>query len=152
MDGNIVKGLGMVIFSGRLWVFNGQKLWYSVQEDVYDFSTSDAEVVTSSGYIEFVKKITAIYPYLGALAVFHKDSSCLITEDNGIFSKSFDSPGGCAGYDALVFHGTQLYFYDDTKKGVFSFLQVVNGDKTLGENIAIDIQEELRKPLNRQSS
>ena len=143
MDGNIVKGLGIVIFSGRLWVFNGQKLWYSVQEDVYDFSTSDAEVVTSSGYIEFVKKITAIYPYLGALAVFHKDSSCLITEDNGIFSKSFDSPGGCAGYDALVFHGTQLYFYDDTKKGVFSFLQVVNGDKTLGENIAIDIQEEL---------
>ncbi|MCQ2744042.1 MAG: hypothetical protein MJ230_04505 [bacterium] len=143
MDGRTVKGLGIVIFAGRLWIFNGQTLWYSVQEDIYDFSTSDAEVVTSSGYIEFVKKITAIYPYLGALAVFHKNSSSMITEDNGTFSKSFDSPGGCAGYNSLVFHGTQLYFYDDTKKGVFSFLQVINGDKTLGENIAIDIQEEL---------
>lgn len=143
MDNRPVKGLGVVVFAGRLWVFNGQILWYSVQEDIYDFSTSDAEIATSSGYIEFVKKITAIYPYLGALAVFHKDSSCIITQDENGFSKTFDSPGGCAGYDALVFHGTQLYFYDDTKKGVFSFLQVINGDRTLGENIAIDIQKEL---------
>lgn len=140
-----VKGLGIVIYSGRLWVFNGQVLWYSAQENIYDFSTSDAEIVTSAGYIEFVKKITAIYPYLGSLAVFHSNSSCMIMQDesNHGFYKSFDSPGGCAGYGALVFHGTQLYFYDNTKKGVFSFLQVVNGDKTLGENIALDIQDEL---------
>ena len=142
-EGRQVKGLGIVIYAGRLWVFSNQILWYSVQENIYDFSTSYADVVTSSGYIEFVKKITAIYPYLGALAVFHKDSSCLITESDGIFSKTMDSPGGCAGYNALVFHGTELYFYDDTKKGVFCFRQIVNGDKTLGDNIALDIQEEL---------
>lgn len=142
-DGRSVKGLGIVVFAGRLWVFNGQVLWYSVQEDIYDFSTSEAGITTSAGYIEFVKKITAIYPYLGALAVFHNNSSCLITQDENGFSKSFDSPGGCAGEKALVFHGTQLYFYDDTKKGIFSFLQVINGDKTLGDNIAIDIQKEL---------
>ena len=145
MDGRTVKGLGLVIFSGRLWVFDGQVLWYSVQENIYDFSTSDAEISTSAGYIEFVKTITAIYPYLGMLAVFHKNSSCMIAidEDDYSFYKTFDSPGGCAGPNSLVFHGTQLYFYDDTKKGVFSFLQVVNGDKTLGDNIALDIQDEL---------
>jgi len=142
-EGRDIKGLGIVIFAGRLWVYNGQVLWYSVQEDIYDFSTSDAGISTSAGFIEFVKNITAIYPYLGALAVFHNNSSCLITQDENGFSKSFDSPGGCAGYKALVFHGTQLYFYDDTKKGIFSFLQVINGDKTLGDNIALDIQKEL---------
>ena len=144
MDGRKIKGLGLVIFAGRLWVFNNQILWYSVQENIYDFATSDVNILTSAGYIEFVKKITAIYPYLGSLAVFHSNSSCMIAqdEDKG-FYKTFDSPGGCASYDALVFHGTQLYFYDDTKKGIFSFLQVVNGDKTLGENIAINIQDEL---------
>ncbi len=142
-DERSVKGLGLVVFAGRLWVFNGETLWYSVQEDISDFSTSDADLATSAGYIEFVKKITAIYPYLGALAVFHKDSSCMIVQEDGVFSKTFDSPGGCAGYNSLVFHGTQLYFYDDTKKGVFSFQQVINGDKTLGENIAVDIQQEL---------
>ena len=142
-DGRTVKGLGIVVFAGRLWIFSNQILWYSVKEDIYDFSTSDAEIVTSAGYIEFVKNVTAIYPYLGTLAVFHKDSSCLISESEGIFSKTMESPGGCAGYSALVFHGTELYFYDDTKKGVFCFRQVINGDKTLGENSALDIQEEL---------
>ena len=139
-----VKGMGLVIFAGRLWIFSGQIVWYSVQEDIYDFATSDAEIATSAGFIEFTKNITAIYPYLSCLAVFNKNSSCLISSDgNGIFSKTMEFPGGCAGYNALVFHGTELYFYDDTKKGVFSFIQVVNGDKTLGENIAVDIQEEL---------
>lgn len=145
MDEREVKGLGLVIFAGRLWVFDGHILWYSQQENIYDFATSSAEISTSAGYIEFVKDITAIYPYLGSLAVFHKNSSCLIVTDdeNATFMKTSESPGGCAGYNSLVFHGTELYFYDDTKKGVFSFKQVVNGDKTLGENIAIDIQEEL---------
>ncbi len=152
MDGRSVKGLGLVVYAGRLWIFNEQVLWYSVQENIYDFATSDAEVATSSGYIEFVKKITAIYPYLGSLAVFHANSSCVIAQDEieHTFYKTFDSPGGCAGYNALVFHGTQLFFYDDTKKGVFSFIQVVNGDKTLGNNIALDIQQELFSiPPNR---
>jgi len=142
-DGRAVKGLGIVVFAGRLWVYSNQILWYSVQEDIYDFSTSDASISTSAGYIEFVKNITAIYPYLGALAVFHANSSCLITESNGVFSKTMESPGGCSGADALVFHGTELYFYDNTKKGVYCFRQVINGDKTLGDNIALDIQDEI---------
>lgn len=145
MEERDVKGLGLVIYAGRLWVFNENILWYSQQENIYDFSTSSAEIATSAGYIEFVKDITAIYPYLGTLAVFHNNSSCLIATDdeNSTFFKTSESPGGCSGYNALVFHGTELYFYDDTKKGVFSFKQVINGDKTLGDNIAVDIQEEL---------
>ena len=124
-DGRQVKGMGCIVFAGRLWIFSNQVLWYSVQENIYDFSTSDAEITTSAGYIEFVKKITAIYPYLGTLAVFHKNSSCLISESEpGVFSKTLESPGGCAGYNSLVFHGTELYFYDDTKKGVFCFLKL----------------------------
>ena len=142
-DGRTVKGFGLVVYAGRLWIFSNQILWYSVQEDIYDFSTSDADIVTSAGYIEFVKNITAVIPYLGAIAVFHKDSSCIVTETEGAFSKTMEFPGGCAGSCAMVFHSTELYFYDDAKKGVYSFRQAVNGDKTLGENIALDIQDEL---------
>ncbi len=144
-EGRNIKGLGMILFAGRLWIFNGQILWYSVQENIYDFSTTDSEYSTSAGYIEFVKGITAIHPYLGTLAVFHNNSSCLISVDNatGTFSKTLESPGGCAGYNSVVFHGTELYFYDDIKKGIFCFRQIINGDTTLGDNIGIDIQEEL---------
>ncbi len=139
-----VKGLGVINFNGRLWIFNENVLWYSVQQDIYDFSTSDAEIVTSAGYIEFVKDITAITVYVSYIAVFHSDSSCLVgLESDGVFSVSNECPGGCAGYNAFVFHGTELYFYDDNKKGIFSFNQSVLGNKTLGKNIAINLQEDL---------
>lgn len=144
VEDNDISGMGFKVFDSRLWIFKDNRLWYSFKGDCTDFSTTDPSLTTSAGYIEFSKDITAIYPYLGSLAVFHKDSSCLVTVDSsGAFSVSEESPGGCAGYDALVFHGTDLYFYDDTKKGVFSFQQIVNGDKTLGNNIAIDVQKEL---------
>lgn len=145
VDGRTIKGLGVVVYAGRLWIYNNQILWYSMQENIYDFSTADSQITTSAGYIEFVKNITAIYPYLGSLAVFHSNSSSMISQDelDQSFYKTFDSPGGCSGPNALVFHGTELYFYDHTKKGIFSFLQVINGDKTLGQNIALDIQDEL---------
>lgn len=139
-----VSGLGIVAFDDRLWVFNGKVLWYSKQGECRDFSFQDPSTITSAGYMEFVKPITAIYPYLGSLAVFHKDSSVLVKVDATTgFLREEESPGGCASYNALVFHGTDLYFYDDTKKGVFSFQQIINGDKTLGDNIAEDIQDEL---------
>ena len=144
VDGRTVQGMGLVVFDSRLWIFDGKVLWYSQQSECRVFDYVDSEVTTSAGYIEMVKDITAIYPYLGSLAVFHKDSSVLITlDDDTIFAQGDESPGGCASYNSLAFHGTDLYFYDNTKKGVFSFQQIVNGDKTLGDNVALDIQEEL---------
>ena len=140
-DGRNVKGLGVVAFDNRIWIFDGQVLWHSKQGDCRDFQTVETESILSAGYIEFVKKITAIYPYLGSLAVFHKDSSCLVRNDSTTrYLTTEESPGGCASFASLVFHGTDLYFYDDTKKGVFSFQQIVNGDKTLSDNIALNVQ------------
>jgi len=144
MDSRTVKGLGVVNFDNRLWIFNGNILWYSVQQNIYDFSTSASTIVTSAGYIEFVKNITAITSYLGSLAVFHKESSCLVElDDDKAFYVSSESPAGCASYNALVFHGTELYFYDDTKKAMFSFNQTILGTKTIGDNMAVNLQEEL---------
>ncbi|MCR5265114.1 MAG: hypothetical protein K6E29_00795 [Cyanobacteria bacterium RUI128] len=139
----IENPLGLVVFDGRLWVFSNLRLWYSVKEKCFDFATVTAET-TTAGYIDFVKNITAIVPYLGALAVFHKDSSSLITVTSDYsYSRTEESPGGCAGLNSLVFHGTQLFFYDDSKKSIFAFSQIINGDKTLSENLAKDVQEEL---------
>lgn len=141
-----VSGICLANFDGRLWVANGEILWHSVQGNINDFHTLEADVVTTAGYIEFTKKITAIANYLGSLAVFHEDSSELVTVDSSSkFAKGDESPGGCASFNSLIFHGTELYFYDNTKKGIYSFKQVVNGDKTLSDNLAIDIQETLAK-------
>jgi hypothetical protein len=145
-DGRPVVGLNAAVFDNRLWIASNNVLWYSVQADIYDFATHDAQVVTSSGYIELLKNITAIHEYLGTLAVFFADSSLLVAADSsGVFSIGDDSPGGCAGYDSLVFHDTDLFFYDDTKKSVFSFKQVINGEKTLGQNVATEVQNIFKK-------
>ena len=145
-DDRPVVGLNAAVFDNRLWIASNNVIWYSVQADIYDFATHDAQVVTSSGYIELLKNITAIHEYLGALAVFFADSSVLIMPDsNGVFSVGNDSPGGCAGYNSLVFHDTDLFFYDDTKKSVFSFKQIVTGEKTLGQNIATEVQSVLKR-------
>ena len=79
MENRSVKGLGLINYDNRLWIFNGNVLWFSVQENIYDFATSDAEISTSSGFIEYIKNITAITPYLGSLAIFFKDSSILLS-------------------------------------------------------------------------
>lgn len=139
-EGRTVLGLGCAVFANRLFIFSGNLLWYSVTANIYDFSTSDADWETSAGYIELLKNVTAIHPYLDSLAIFYSDSSALLSVKNGVFAISEESPGGCAGLNALVFHDTNLYFYDNTKKAVFSFKQVISGQKTLGENVAIDIQ------------
>lgn len=139
-DNRTVKGLIAGIYDNRLWIANGNIIWYSVQSDIYDFTTADGEITTSGGYIELLKNITAIHEYLGSLAVFFADSSVLISVSGGDFTVADESPGGCAGYNSLVFHDTNLYFYDDTKKSVFSFKQVVTGEKTLGENVAVEVQ------------
>lgn len=141
-DGREIKGMGLFVYDGRLWVFIKNRLHYSVQQNINDFATSDIDVSTSAGYIEYVKDITAIYPYLTSLAVFFKDSSIQISGTYP-YTQGDESPGGCAGYNALVFHGTDLFFYDNTKKGIFSFQQIVLGNKTLGNNIADEIQDDL---------
>ena len=142
-DGNKVKGLGLVVFDGRLWLFNKNRLIYSVKENCYDFSTSLDGIITSAGFIQFPKNITAICKYISALAVFHEDSSCMITIASDYnYARSEDSPGGCSGMESLVFHGSQLYFYDNIKKSLFAFSQIINGEKTLVDNLAKDLLEE----------
>ena len=144
VDGNPIRGLGLKVYNNRLWVFHDNKVYSSYQSSCTDWATHSASDDNSAFGMDFSKKVTAIEPYLGSLAIFFSDSSCLLAGSKPTeYQATDDSPGGCAGYDALIFHGTELWFYDDTKKGIFSFQQVVNGDKTLGQNVAIDIQEEL---------
>ena len=117
-DGRSVVGINATIFDNRLWVVKNNIAWYSVQANIYDFATSDAAITTSAGYIELLKNVTAIHEYLDSLAVFYSDSSTLIKVENGVFSVADESPGGCAGYNSLVFHDTNLYFYDENNNEI----------------------------------
>ena len=137
-----VKGLGLVNFDNRLWVFDNNILHYSVQQDFDDFSTSDADIITSAGFIEYSSSITAICPFMNSLIVFFKDSSVIISAPYP-FSQTKSIPAGCSGHNALVLHNTELLFFDSTKNAIFSFREISTGDISLQENIALDLHEEL---------
>jgi len=136
-----VKGLGLVNFDGRVWIFDKNILRYSVKEDFDDFATSDSDILTSAGYIEYPKNITAICPFSGSLIVFFSDASVILSPPYP-FSQSKQIPAGCVGLNALTLHDTQLFFYDNTKNSVFSFKQIPDGDISLQSNIAVDLQKE----------
>jgi len=129
-------------YDNRIFVAIDNRLHCCVQQNIFDWSSGDTDKPTSAYYIEFSKDITAITPYLGSsLAVFFRDSSLLVKGSYPEIQTTEESVGGCANYKSLVFHGTDLFFYDDTKKGIFSFQQVVLGNKTLGKDIAIEVND-----------
>ena len=51
VEDRTVKGLGLVVFDGRLWIFNDKILWYSQKGDCRIFNYVDTEIKTSSGPI-----------------------------------------------------------------------------------------------------
>lgn len=135
-----IRPKGLAVMGGRLFAFQDNRLHWCKQQDVTVWNGGDYEVLTSAGYIETTKNITAIIEYLSSIAVFSKDSSWLFSGEYPDFKLTDESPGGCAGLKSLVFHGTDLYFYDNTKKSIFSFQQVVLGQKTLNNKICSEIQ------------
>lgn len=128
------------VYDNRVFGAIGNRLHACMQQNIFDWVTGDVEKPTSAYYVEFTKEITAISPYLNSsFAIFFKDSSLLLRGNYPELQLTEESPGGCASYKSLVFHGTDLYFYDNTKKGIYSFEQVVLGNKTLGKDIAIEV-------------
>lgn len=134
-----IKPNFICINDNRICASISNRLHTCMQQNIFEWATGDVEKPTSAYYIEFSKEITAIYPYLNSLAVFFKDSSLLVKGSYPELQTTEEAPAGCSSYKSLIFHGTDLYFYDGLRKGIYSFEQVVLGSKTLGKDIAIEV-------------
>lgn len=139
-EGRKVSGLGLVNFDSRLWLFKNNILWYSKQGDCKKFNFQDPDYIASSGYIEMGKKITAIHIYNGQLAVFFKDGYRLVTTDTTTgFGVGSECSLGCSEQGSLLYHGSDLYVFDNEKKMVYSLSQTSTGDTATTDNLADDI-------------
>lgn len=134
-----IKPNGLAVFNGRVFAFLDNRIHWSKQQDVSVWNGGNLEISTSAGYMEFPKTITALTNYLNSLVVFFKDSSCIFSGEYPSFTVTEESPGGCSGNKALVFHGTDLFFFDYNKRSIYSFQQVVLGNKVLGKNIGEEV-------------
>lgn len=137
-----VSGLGLVNFDSRLWLFKNNILWYSKQGDCRNFNFQDPNYVASAGFIEMGKRITAIHTYNGQLAVFFSDGYRFVTTDTTTgFGVGSECSLGCADLNSLLYHGAELYVFDNNKKMIYALSQTATGDTTTTENLANDVQD-----------
>ena len=112
--------LAMCEWNGFLVVASKYGVSASHQNDVYTWN-DDPQDSADSWYIDFSKKVTAVYGFTGGLYIFTQDDCTLLTASpNDTSSVMKTSAGiGCFSYDAIVKHDLYLFFYDDNQKNVY---------------------------------
>lgn len=119
--GRDIKWLSMTEWNGFLVVASDYGVHSSHQNDIYTWN-DDPSDVADSWYIDFSKKITAVYAFTGGLYIFSQDECTLLntTPNDTANSVMKTSAGiGCFSYQSIVKHDLYLFFYDNNQKNVY---------------------------------
>ena len=126
-QGRAINWLSMTNWNGFLVVASKFGVHSSHQSDIYKWN-DDPKDVADSWYIDFSKKITAVYSFTGGLYIFTEDDCSLLntTPNDAVNSKLITSAGiGCHSYESLVKHDLYLFFYDNNQKNIY-YLQATD--------------------------
>lgn len=118
--GRKLKWLSMTEWNGFLVVASQTGVNASHQNDIYTWN-DDPQDVADAWYIDFSKKVTAVYGFTGGLYIFTQDDCTLLTDTpNNTSSVMKTSAGiGCFSYASIVKHDLYLFFYDDNQKNIY---------------------------------
>ena len=126
-QGRAINWLSMTNWNGFLVVASQYGVHSSHQSDIYTWN-DDPKDVADAWYIDFSKKITAVYSFTGGLYIFTEDDCSLLntTPNDAVNSVLKTSAGiGCYSYEAITKHDLYLFFYDDNQKNVY-YLQATD--------------------------
>lgn len=119
--GRTIKWLSMTEWNGFLVVASDYGVHASHQNDIYTWNDNPQDVA-DAWYIDFSKKITAVFAFTGGLYIF-SDNDCTLlntTPNDTTNSIMKTSAGiGCYSYQSLVKHDLFLFFYDNNQKNVY---------------------------------
>lgn len=116
-----IKWLSMTEWNGFLVVASEYGVHASHQNDIYTWNDNPQDIA-DAWYIDFSKKITAVFAFTGGLYIFSGDDCTLLntTPNDTANSIMKTSAGiGCYSYQSLVKHDLFLFFYDDNQKNVY---------------------------------
>lgn len=122
-----INWLGMWEWNGFLVVTSPYGVHASHQNDIYTWNDT-AKDIADSWYIEFSKKVTAVFAFTGGLYIFTADDCTLLNTtpndtENAIMKTSAGI--GCYSYNSIVKHDLYLFFYDDNQKNIY-YLQATD--------------------------
>lgn len=153
--GNAVKNINAVDYLGRNITWLSMTEWngflvaaspYGVhashQNDIYTWN-DDPTTSADSWYIDFSKKVTAVFAYTAGLYIFtSEDITYLNTTPNDTANANQVTAAGvgCFSYSSIIKHDTYLFFYDNNQKNIYYIENIDNGQTRPSGPVAKEIQ------------
>lgn len=141
-EGREIRGLGLEIQDGRLVTYCKNRVHWSGQANIFDWLSSDPNVVTGPAYQEFDRDVTAIVHYNDMLVTFTNDYSVNFTGNPGnaaSFSRSGATGGGCPSFRSVIKFDNKLFYYDNKAKNVFAYYLLDSGQTRPTDGLANNV-------------
>ena len=119
-----IRGLGLEVQDGRLVTFCKNTVYWSAQANIFDWISSDEEIITSPAYQEFDRDVSAIVYFNNSLVVFTDEYSVCFTgnpADALNFKRSGSTGGGTPSFKSVIKFDNKLFYYDHNAKNVFAY-------------------------------
>lgn len=116
-----IKWLSMTEWNGFLVVASDYGVHSSHQNDIYTWNENPQDLA-DAWYIDFSKKVTAVFAFTGGLYIFtENDCSLLNTTPNDTTNSIMKTSAGvgCYSYQSIVKHDLFLFFYDNNQKNIY---------------------------------
>lgn len=116
-----IKWLSMTEWNGFLVVASDYGVHSSHQNDIYTWNENPQDLA-DAWYIDFSKKVTAVFAFTGGLYIFtENDCSLLNTTPNDTANSIMKTSAGvgCYSYQSIVKHDLFLFFYDNNQKNIY---------------------------------
>lgn len=139
--GNEIHFLAMSAWNGFLVVATEYGVRGSHKNDIYTWNDNPQDVA-DSWYIDFTKRITALYSYTGGLFIFTNDDITFLSDTPNSNTSSLQNVAGvgCYSYTSIIKHDTFLFFYDNIQKNVYYIQNIDNGQTRPAGPAAREIQ------------
>lgn len=146
--GRNITFLSMTEWNGFLVVASEYGVHSSHQNDIYKWNDNPTGVA-DSWYIDFNKKVNAVFSYTGGLYIFANDECYILntTPNDKANSRLTTLAGlGCMSHTAVVKHDQYLFFYDNNQKNIY----YMSATDTTGQTrpagpVAVEIQSVFSK-------
>lgn len=145
--GRSIHWLSMVEWNGFLVVASEYGVHASHQNDIYTWN-DDPQDKADAWYIDFSKKVTAVFAYTAGLYIFTEDDLTFLNttpNDTANSVRQTVAGNGCFNYTSIVKHDTYLFFYDNNQKNIYYIQNIDNGQIRPAGPVAREIQSKFNK-------
>jgi len=141
-EGRTIRGLCLEAYDGRLVTACENRVHWSATSNIFDWKSSDPDLITAPAYQEFDRNVTALIYFNNRLIVFTEDYSCYFEGNPGDasnFSKGGATGSGCAAFRATVKFDNKLFYFDYKSKNVFAYYLIDVGQTRPTDGLANDV-------------